>query len=292
MKRTLIALAFAALAAFTANAEEKTKTYEYKNITGIEAGYTYDIYVTQGKSDVVTIVYEGSYEDYITVNFSERSGVLRLGVEDMPMRLIKQKGESIKVYMDMKQVLDIDLSGAASITFEGTFTTTDLEIELSGASKLKNLNIKGNCLSADLSGASYAYVEGSFANEADVEISGAAKMSFNGKSSSLEGDFSGAAKFDGNINTSDCSIECSGAANVRLEGTAKALEMDGSGACTINAKDLVAEKANISLSGACNAKVHATKTLTHDISRTCKMTYYGDAVLQNLAEDSNIVRGR
>ena len=77
-----------------------------------------------------------------------------------------------------------------------------------------------------------------------------------------------------------------------MEGIAKVMEIDGSGACSINAKDFVADNINISLSGACNAKVHATKILMHDISRACKMTYYGDAELQNLTEDQNIVRGR
>ena len=291
MKRTLIAFILV-LAAYTANAEEKTRSYEFKNVTGIEAGYTYDIHVTQGKSDVVTIVYESTYEDYMTVNFSERTGVLRLGMDDMPMRLIKEKGQSIKVYLDMRQVLDIDLSAAANITFEGNFTTTDLEIELSGAARLNDLTIKGNSMSADFSGAAYGYIEGTFTDEAEFEISGAAKVTYNGKSARMEGDLSGAARFEGDIYTDICSIECSGAANARMEGTAKTMEIDGSGACSINAKDFVSEKINISLSGACNAKVHATKTLTHDISRTCKMTYYGDAKLQNMAEDSNIVKGR
>lgn len=292
MKRTLIALVFATLAAFAANAEEKTKTYEFKNITGIEAGYTYDIHVTQGKSDVVTVVYESTYEDYMTVHFSERTGVLRLGMEEIPKRLIKEKGQSIKVYLDMKQVLGIDLSGAASITFEGSFNTSELEIELSGASKLNDLNVKGISLSGDFSGASYAYIEGTFTDDVDLEVSGASKVTFNGKSSMMEGDFSGAARFEGDIYADKCDIECSGAANARMEGAAKTMEIDGSGACSINAKDFVADKVNISLSGACNAKVHATKILMHDISRTCKMTYYGDAELQNMGEDPNIVKGR
>lgn len=292
MKKTLIALVFATLTAFAANAEEKTKTYEFRNITGIEAGYTYDIHVTQGKSDVVTVVYESSYEDYMTVNFSERTGVLRLGMEEMPMRLIKEKGQSIKVYLDMKLVLGIDLSGAASITFEGIFNTSELDIELSGASNINDLNVKGASLTGDLSGASYAFIEGSFTDEVELEVSGASKVTFNGKSSIMEGDFSGAARFEGDIYTDECTIECSGATNIKMVGIAKVMEIDGSGACSINAKDFVADNINISLSGACNAKVHATKILMHDISRACKMTYYGDAELQNLAEDQNIVRGR
>ena len=288
----LIALSFAVMAVFTANAEERTKTYEFKNITGIEAGYSYDIHVTQGKSDVVTIVYESTYEDYLLIHFMEKSGVLRLGIENMPMRLLKEKGQSIKVYLDMKHVHEIELSGVASITFDGTFNTNELDVELSGASKLYNLKVNGSKLSSDCSGGSFAYIEGNFTEEVEFEVSGASKIKYNGNTAVFEGDFSGAAKFDGEVYTSTCSIECSGASSVSMEGTTKSLSLEASGACSIDTQDFVSENANVSLSGACSAKVHATNLLTHDISRTCKMTYYGDAKLQNIAEDSNIVKGR
>ena len=50
MKRILITLTIAVLGLFTANAEERTKTYEFKNITGIEAEFNYEIHVTHGRS--------------------------------------------------------------------------------------------------------------------------------------------------------------------------------------------------------------------------------------------------
>ena len=123
---------------------------------------------------MVTIVYDSMYEDYMSVNYYGISGTLCL---------------------EMTKVEDIELSGASSITFEGEFSTTELDLDMSGASHLHSLKIKGTSLSADCSGAS-------------------------------------------------------------------------------------------------KAKVYASKHLKYDVSRTCKMTYYGDAELENISEDNNIVRGR
>lgn len=186
---------YAALALFTANAEERTKTYEFKNITGIEAGFTYDIHVTHGRSNMVTIVYDSMYEDYMSVNYYGISGTLCLEMNELPRKLRNSSHPNIKVYLEMTKVEDIELSGASSITFEGEFSTTELDLDMSGASHLHSLKIKGTSLSADCSGAS-------------------------------------------------------------------------------------------------KAKVYASKHLKYDVSRTCKMTYYGDAELENISEDNNIVRGR
>ena len=292
MKRILITLAIAALALFTANAEERTKTYEFKNITGIEAEFNYDIYVTHGRSNVITVIYDSMYEDYMSVNHYPMSGTLSLGMKELPRKFRNSEHPNIKVYLEMTAVDDIDLSGASSITFQGEFSSSGLEIELSGASHLQALTVKGRNLSADCSGAANANINGIFTDEVEVEISGAANLTFDGRADSLEGEISGAAQFDGEFEVETCSIECSGAANADLEGSAKELSLDGSGACGIDTRDFKAETVRISLSGASKAKVYASRLLRYDVSRTCKMTYYGDAELENISEDSNIVRGR
>jgi hypothetical protein len=292
MKRILITLAIAALGLFTANAEERTKTYEFKNITGIEAGFTYDIHVTHGRSNVVTIVYDSMYEDYMSVNYYGISGTLCLQMNDLSRKLRNSSHPNIKVYLEMTKVEDIELSGASSITFEGEFSTSELDLDMSGASHLHSLKIKGTSLSADCSGASNSTIEGYFTDDIDVEVSGASELNFYGRANSLEGDISGAGQFEGEFEVETCSIECSGAAAAIIEGSAKKVSLDGSGACGINTRDFIAEIVNVSLSGASKAKVYASKHLRYDVSRTCKMTYYGDAELENISEDSNIVRGR
>ena len=74
MKRILITLTIAVLGLFTANAEERTRTYEFKNITGIEAEFNYEIHVTHGRSNVITVIYDSMYEGYMYVRHYPMSG--------------------------------------------------------------------------------------------------------------------------------------------------------------------------------------------------------------------------
>jgi hypothetical protein len=164
-------------------------------------------------------------------------------------------------------------------------------MDLSGAAGVNSLEINGRTLDADCSGAASAYISGNFTEKMEVDISGAAKMEFNSNSAELDADVSGASKFvcDGNFNK--CEIVCSGASSATIKGKAEYAEYECSGASSIDAQDFITRNADLELTGASKAKVHATSELRHNVSRASKMTYYGNAKLVNLNNDSNIING-
>ena len=278
-------------AVFTLNAQEKTKTYKFGDIKSIDAGYSYKIYVTEGSSKEVKVVYDKELEDYMIVNYSALSSELVLRMDDLPRRLRNDNFSNIKVYVKMDEIDDIDLSGAASVSFEGRYKASDLEVGLSGASSLNGLMVTANTLSADCSGASSFNIEGLFKGNVEMELSGAVSGRFSGRGDDFEGELSGACNLDAGLEFRSCDLNCSGASKAELAGKADRLSIDGSGACSIDAKDLNADYASVDLSGASKAKVNADKELRYDIPRSCKITYYGNAKLINLSDDNNVVKG-
>jgi len=290
MKKYLLTLAAIAIAAIAANAEEKTKTYNFGEINGIEAGMNYQIHVTKGKSDKITVVYDSRYEQYM--NIRHAGNVLHLGIEELPRKLRSMNIEPIKVYLEMDFIREVELSGAASASFSGEFQARDLDIDLSGATKLHGLHINGETMSIDCSGASDLTISGNFTSDIEVDLSGAADMEIDGKCLELDCELSGACSLKGSVSCRTGSIECSGASRTNLTGSAETLSIDGSGACSIDTEGIAADMVHIRLSGACKARVTASGQIHHDIARSCKMTYFGDAELHNQNEDSNIVRGR
>jgi hypothetical protein len=146
-------------------------------------------------------------------------------------------------------------------------------------------------LDADCSGAASAYITGNFTGKMEVDISGAAKMELNSNSAELDADISGASKFicDGSFNK--CEVVCTGASSATIKGKAGNAEYECSGASSIDAEDFIARSVDLELAGASKAKVHATSELRHNVSRASKMTYYGNAKLVNLSNDSNIING-
>ena len=291
MRRTLLTLAAALTFIAAASAEEKSKTYSFGKITGIDASFTYEIHVTPGSSDNVEIVFDSEYEPYMKVSYSSYDSSLYLGMDELPRKIRNSNHSPIKVFLKMKEIDEIELSGAASISFAGEFKGSDLELDLSGAANLGGpLQISGRRLSIDASGAANVSLAGDF-QKVEMDLSGAANVSFVGNGTELEGELSGAAKLRFKGEYADSSIECSGAAHLDMEGKGNNLELEGSGACNIDAKDYMVRKASVELSGASKAKVRATDDLLLDVDRTCRLTYYGDPAISHMSSDSNIVRG-
>ena len=291
MKRFFMIMAVMVAAAFTLNAQEKTNIYKFGDIKSIDAGHSFKIYVTEGSSKEVKVVCDKELEDYMIVNYSALSSELSLRMDDLPRRLRSGNFSNIKVYIKMDEIDEIDLSGTASVSFEGCYKASDLEVGLSGTSSLNGLMVTANTLGADCSGASSFNIEGVFKGNVEMELSGAVNGRFAGRGDDFEVELSGACILDADIEFRNCDLDCSGASKAELAGKAERLSVDGSGACSIDAKDLIADYASVDLSGACKAKVNSDKELRYDIPRSCKITYYGNARLINLSDDNNVVKG-
>ncbi len=292
MKKVFLTLALSAVAILGADAEEKTKVYDFSDIRSINAGHTYEIYVSEGNSNKVKVVYDDRLEKYMEIRHSGAKGTLSLEMDELPLKLRAGKVPGVKVYIEMDKISRIDLSGAASIRFEGRFKADELEIELSGASKMKELQINGTTLDIACSGATSAMVTGNFDEDIDIDLSGASKAVLNGCAPSLECELSGACNFRGTGEYNLCSVACSGASEALMEGATDAFDAECSGASKIEAKEFITRKASVSLSGSSKAVVNASKTLTYDVSRASKLIYYGDAKLNDISQDSNVERGR
>lgn len=300
MKRFLLTLAAAAISLIAADAEEKTKTYDFGDITGIDASFLYTIHVTEGRSDKVTVVYDDVLETFLDLEVVYIDGTLRLSRKVRDRKSENKFGrwmsgadrKRVDVYLEMDNIKSIRISGAAEIIFEGAFKADDLDIDISGASSLKDLHVNGKSMEVDCSGASKVSVSGNFSKEVGIEVSGASRMTYTGDSETLEADMSGASSFkcEGKHSTAD--IKCSGASNAEFAGKVGKAEYECSGASNIDAEKYITRTVCVELTGACKAKVHADEDLYYNVSRSSRITYYGDAKLHNRSADNNVVKGR
>lgn len=300
MKRFLLTLAAAAISLIAADAEEKTKTYDFGDITGIDASFLYTIHVTEGRSDKVTVVYDDMLETFLDLEVVYIDGTLRLSRKVRDRKSENKFGrwmsgadrKRVDVYLEMDNIKYIRISGAAEIIFEGAFKADDLDIDISGASSLKDLHVNGKSMEVDCSGASKVSVSGNFSKEVGIDVSGASRMTYAGDCETLEADMSGASSFkcEGKHSTAD--IKCSGASNAEFAGKVGKAEYECSGASNIDAEKYITRTVSVELTGACKAKVHADEDLYYNVSRSSRITYYGDAKLHNRSADNNVVKGR
>ena len=281
-----------------AGAEEKSLKYTFDEVKSISVNNAFEVYVTKGTSKVVEVTYNTDnkdFEEYLDVRYLSHESKLHLGLKYRSPRE-RVFGRSlnnvkVKVYIQMSELRKINVTGASAIHFEGAFSASDLDVDLSGASKLYGLDVKGNSsLSLECSGASKAVVSAEF-DVVRINATGASNVSFSGKAQLMNADFSGASKgsYDGEFDK--CDIECSGASNIEMQGKCRTLSLEGSGACKIDAKDFSVKVVDVELSGASNMKIQVSDELKYDVSSACKLTYIGDPKLTNVSESNNVIKG-
>lgn len=292
MKRILMTIAAAAMTLLAVHAEEKTLVYDFGEITSIDAGYNYEIHVTEGRSDKVKVVFDSEVEDLLEVRYSSNGKRLTLFAKNnISQRIRNGRTVPVHVYLEMRSINTLSLSGAAKADFTGSFKTDNLDLDVSGAAGVSGLEIEGITMDADCSGAADVYLTGTFMDKVDLDISGAAKMVYDGDSKALDADVSGASKFKCSGRFDECEVKCNGASSATLSGKASVAEYECTGASSIDAQDFIVKNVDVELAGASKAKVHATGELRHNVSRASKMTWFGNAKIIDLNNDSNIVKG-
>jgi len=188
---------------------------------GISVGGAFDVFLTQGSTEALTIEAESNLMEYIETEVI--GGTLRIKSEEN-----LKPNKSIKLYITLKDIKELDVSGACDIVSENRLKLDDLELDVSGAADVE-LSLELNKLEADFSGASDIQLAGS-ANELELDISGAGEldaMEFEVEKVRLEVSGAASAKV---FATSELDVEVSGAATVKYKGNPQVnSEVSGAG---------------------------------------------------------------
>lgn len=137
---------------------------------------------------------------------------------------------SLKLYITVVNVEDIDVSGAIELKNKGTYEAANLEIDISGAADI-DLDVDVENLNMEMSGASETTLSGS-ARNFEIEISGAGELQAKKlKTRNATIDISGAGSAIVNAKKT-LNVSVSGAGSIKYKGDPK-IKKDISGAGSI-----------------------------------------------------------
>lgn len=186
----LVLLAFTAcnqLIGERGNDERITKEITVESFDKIEVSGAFEILLTPSENNVVIIEVDENLLRYIDIYVRGD----RLFIET-DRRLSSRKG--IKIEVPVKELRAISSSGASNIESSEPISSSELEIEVSGAGKL-DLKLDVKLVTLDLSGATLVYLEG-VAERLEVDMSGAGSLAAEG------------------FEVQDCSVDISGVGHV------------------------------------------------------------------------------
>jgi hypothetical protein len=149
------------------NGEVKTQIRNVSGFSGINISGGFNVEIKQGNTESVTLETDENLLDNIKTEV--RNGVLHI---HNSKGMSTSKG--LMVYLTLKELNKVDVSGGVKVTGSSTFTTHTLDIDLSGGSKAY-LALDVKYLKADMSGASRLTLTGK-AETATLELSGASNV--------------------------------------------------------------------------------------------------------------------
>ncbi|WP_247237264.1 head GIN domain-containing protein [Telluribacter sp. SYSU D00476] len=205
---------------------DDTRTFNLSNFSKLEIGSAYRIQVKQGSTYSVTA--SGQKQDLDDLEARVSNGTLSIRYKQEKW---KNRRETVQINITMPELDAVDFSGACVANVTGFSSNKNMNIEVSGASKV-TMDVSAPKVHLNLSGASVLTLNG----KADVlngELSGASVYkgtSFPVREANLGA--SGASKASVVANTS-LTADASGASSISYSGSAREVRSNTSGASSI-----------------------------------------------------------
>jgi hypothetical protein len=206
----------------------ETEQYAFTNFTEVEIGSAFEFEIKQSGSYSINITADDNVMDYVQVSQDGQTLTIRL------RRFISIGPVTLRASMTMPQLHGLTASGASHGTVSDFSSTEDLEIKVSGASKVTGDIIAGN-VEFNISGASNIQLEGS-ANDLDAGVSGASHLNLddfivNNADVNMSGASSGTVNLNGRLDAN-----LSGASTLWYIGEPTSTDINTSGGSTVSKK--------------------------------------------------------
>ena len=281
MKKTLLTTLAVFLALVPAFAGTFSKTYDFKDFTGISASHVFHVDLRPSSSFSVKVEAPDYLEPYLNVRVDHKQ--LILSVKDLPKainkRLSDEKSGFLRAVVTMPVLESVSLSGAAKLQADGVFPDLGgrpFRLSLSGATHADGLAVSSDRTEIKLSGASHASLKGSY-DRVVLEASGASKARFDVRTLTVDAELSGSARLDLEGEFDRVSIEASGASQAELKSDkgVTSLDIECSGASSVESRQAKAMDVNVELSGASKCRVSALRRLSVEASGASTCYYEG-----------------
>ena len=256
-----------------ADANMQTKTYALDNFDGLVVSWIYHVELTKASGYKVEVEAPDFVIPYLQVKV--RGGNLVLSVSNLPgdvRRKIERGNYRVSATVTMPELNCVEMSGASRLLSMGEFETPHFTMELSGASSLKELQMKTNMADIRCSGASKYQMTGSV-KTAKIGLSGAAKGTMESDGDDLTVDLSGSGKLDLTGVYGKADLELSGAAHIHVKGALDTVRLSSSGAAKTDLTDCPAKVVDVELSGASSTRIVALDELGVRLSGAASCYY-------------------
>ena len=267
----------------------ETKTYQLDSFDGVEVSWIFQVDLIQSSTQKVEVDAPDFVMPYITVKV--RNNTLILGNSGMPSdirRKLERGSYKVHATVALPELAHVEMSGASKMVADGNFKTANFSMELSGATSLKELNLKADYANIECSGASKFQMKGNL-KKVKMDLSGASKGTLESDGQDMDLDLSGSGKLELTGGYDNLKADLSAAAHLWMKGTLGSFRLSGSGAAKADLTDCATIEARVEMSGASSVRIYALEKLGVDLSGAASCRYKAGDKLQ--ITETDIDRG-
>jgi len=233
MKKLLLPL-MALLLVWGQSLGQSKETRNFNTFTKIAFRVPGKLILKQG--DVQKVELEGDSETLSKTETEVEGSKLIIGRENKWMNWNWHDDNRITVYITVKNIDALSVSGSGDLVTTSKFTTGDLELKVSGSGSLQietqasglltadvsgsgRIDVKGNCRNFDssISGSGKVMAAVAIAEKADVSISGSGKIEASGSAKEIKTTISGSGKvLAANLEVDLCEVRISGSGDMEI----------------------------------------------------------------------------
>lgn len=165
--------------------------------------------------------------------------------------------EEITVYVTMKDIEGLSVSGAGDIIGETKIVAGDLDLNVSGSGNMK--------IQAEASG------------EVEADVSGSGNLELMGKCKEFNSDVSGSGKVNMTMTIAgDADFGISGSGRIQASGTAANVKTNISGSGKVLAANLETNRCEVRISGSGDVEINVKSEIDANISGSGSVSYRGN----------------
>lgn len=250
----------------------ETRQYDFTDFNKIDIGsaFRYEI----EKSDTFSIEITADDNLYEHIRVRQDGQTLKIDLEPF----LHFGTITVEAFITMPELHGLESSGATRGVIRGFDSDNNLDINVSGASRVEFDGITTGDIEGEVSGASR--LTGRLdTGDIDLNVSGASVFRIDGTVRDMTLAVSGASNIEGSIAARNIELDTSGASEVDWDGSCDDLIIESGGAVRIELGDLTSVNADIRLSGASTCRIHVSGTLDVNLSGGSKLYYTGDAII-------------
>jgi len=236
-------------------AQQKRETRNVGTFTRISFRVPGKLYLRQGSPQKVEI--EGKQDILKEIEMDVDGSKLVIGKEGKWMDWNWGDGDQVNVYITVKDIEGLSVSGSGDLIGETKIVAKDLDLNVSGSG---NLTIE-----ADASG------------DLEADVSGSGDLFVKGKCESYNSDVSGSGKVVMAMNiTGQASLGISGSGKIEASGTANSVKTSISGSGKVLGANLETNRCDIRISGSGDVEINVKNEIDATISGSGSVRYKGN----------------